>query len=80
MDISELIALVVMLNDLEERLVSPHLAFAQMWQLHGYRQYSIRGSIIDVVANIDASNAIYIVSFNAQTGYYWIVVEMPLGI
>jgi hypothetical protein len=30
------------LNGLEEQLISPHLAFAQIWQLQGCGQYNIK--------------------------------------
>jgi hypothetical protein len=41
------------LNKIEEPLVSPRLAFAQIYQLKGYGQYGIRGSIVNVPANLD---------------------------
>jgi len=31
----------IFLNKLKEQLVSPHLAFAQIWQLQGDGQYNI---------------------------------------
>jgi hypothetical protein len=40
-------------NELEKRLVSPHLAFAQIWQPQGYGQYNIKRSIINVPLNIN---------------------------
>ncbi len=46
------------LNELEKQLVSPHLAFAQIWQLQGYGQYNIKGSIINVPSNINFTQSI----------------------
>jgi hypothetical protein len=41
------------LNKIKEPLVSPRLAFAQIYQLKGYGQYGIRGSIVNVPTNLD---------------------------
>ncbi len=46
------------LNELKERLVSPCLAFAQIWQLQGCGQYNIKGSIINVPSNINSTQSI----------------------
>ncbi len=46
------------LNELEERLVSPNLTFVQIWQLQGYGQYNIKGSIINVPSNINSTQSI----------------------
>jgi hypothetical protein len=46
------------LNELEEGLVSPRLTFAQIWQLQGYGQYNIKGSIINVPSNINFTQSI----------------------
>jgi len=46
------------LNELEKRLISPHLAFVQIWQLQGYGQYSIKGNIINVLANVNFTQSI----------------------
>ncbi len=45
-------------NELEKRLVSPCLAFAQIWQLQGYGQYSIKGIIINVPINVNFTQSI----------------------
>ncbi len=46
------------LNELEEQSVSPRLTFAQIWQLQGYGQYNIKGSIINVPFNINSTQSI----------------------
>ncbi len=46
------------LNELEKRLISPHLAFVQIWQLQGYGQYSIKGNIINVLTNVNFTQSI----------------------
>ncbi len=46
------------LNELEERLISPHLTFTQIWQLQGYGQYNIKGNIINVPSNINFTQSI----------------------
>jgi hypothetical protein len=46
------------LYELEEWLVSLCLAFAQIWQLQGYGQYNIKGSIINVPSNINSTQSI----------------------
>ncbi len=46
------------LNELEEQFVSPRLTFTQIWQLQGYGQYNIKGSIINVPSNINSTQSI----------------------
>ncbi len=46
------------LNELEEQLLSPRLTFAQIWQLQGYGQYNINGSIKNVPSNINPTQSI----------------------
>jgi hypothetical protein len=46
------------LNELEDRLISLHLAFGQIWQLQGYGQYSIKRNIINVLANVNFTQSI----------------------
>jgi hypothetical protein len=46
------------LNELEKRLVSPCLTFAQIWQLQGYGQYNIKGNIINFPSNINSTQSI----------------------
>ena len=43
---------------LEERMISPRLAFAQIHKLHNYGQYKLHGSIINVHANIDQTQSL----------------------
>ena len=50
---NSIIESVKQLTILEERMISPHLAFAQIHKLHNYGQYKLHGSIINVPANID---------------------------
>ena len=50
---SSIIGFVKQLTSLEERLISPRLAFAQIHRLHNYSQYKLHRSIINVPANID---------------------------
>jgi hypothetical protein len=44
-------------NELKEQLVSPHLAFVQIWHLQGYGQYNII-NIINVLANVNITQSI----------------------
>jgi hypothetical protein len=46
------------LNELKEQLVSLRLTFAKIWQLQGYGQYDIKGSIINVPSNINYTQSI----------------------
>ena len=46
------------LTILEERLISPRLAFAQIHKLYNYGQYKLHGSIINVPANIDQTQSV----------------------
>jgi hypothetical protein len=41
------------LYELEERLIVPWQAFAQIWQVEGYGQFKIHGNIINVPANVN---------------------------
>jgi hypothetical protein len=41
------------LNKIEEPPVAPHLAFAQIYQIKGYGQYGMHGSIVNVPTNLD---------------------------
>jgi hypothetical protein len=45
-------------NELEKLSVSPCLTFVQIWQLQGYEQYNIIGSIINVPSNINSTQLI----------------------
>jgi hypothetical protein len=56
--LSDPINFVKKLNELEKRLISHHLAFVQIWQLQGYGQYSIKGNIINVLANVNFTQSI----------------------
>jgi hypothetical protein len=46
------------LHELEERLIVPRQMFAQIWQVEGYDQYNIWGSIINVQANVNKTQSI----------------------
>jgi hypothetical protein len=50
--INSIIKSIKQLTELEERLISPCLAFAQIHKLHNFRQFKSHGSIINVPANI----------------------------
>jgi hypothetical protein len=39
-------------------LVSPHLAFGQIWQLQGYGQYNIKINIKNVLTNVNITQSI----------------------
>jgi hypothetical protein len=43
------------LNELEEWLILPPLTFAQIWQLQGYGEYNIQGSVTNVPSNINST-------------------------
>jgi hypothetical protein len=59
------IEFVLMLNKVEKHLIAPQLAFAQMFQLHGYGQYGIHGSIINVPTNLNLiQNVLLQMSYN----------------
>jgi hypothetical protein len=53
-----IIFLVLDLHELEERLIPPQQAFAQIWQVEGYGQYKIRGNIINVPTNVNITQSI----------------------
>jgi hypothetical protein len=44
---------VPILNKIEEHIIAPCLAFAWIFQLKGYGQYIMHGSIINVPTNLD---------------------------
>lgn len=44
---------VTALNKLRKRLVAPCMAFVQIYQVNGWRQYNIRNSVRNVPTNID---------------------------
>ncbi len=48
-----MISSVTKLTHLEEHLIFPQLAFAQLYKLHGYGQYKIKGIVINVPSNIN---------------------------
>jgi hypothetical protein len=41
------------LNKIEERLIAPRLTFTKIFQLKGYGQYGMHGSIVNVPTNLD---------------------------
>lgn len=55
---NSIITSVKQLTSLEERLISPRLAFAQIHRLYNYGQYKLHGSIVNVPANIDLTQSI----------------------
>jgi len=44
---------VPILNQIEEHIIIPHLAFAWIFQLKGYGQYEMHGNIVNVPTNLD---------------------------
>ncbi len=48
-----MISSVTKLTHLEEHFISPQLVFAQIYKLHGYGQYKMKGIIINVPTNIN---------------------------
>jgi hypothetical protein len=44
---------VSMLNNIEECLITPCLAFAHIFQLEGYGQYKIHGNVVNVPTNLN---------------------------
>lgn len=46
------------LTQLEEHLISFCLVFAQIYKIHGYDQYTIHGSMINVSSNINKTQSI----------------------
>jgi len=48
-----MISSVTKLTHLEEQLIYSWLAFAQIYKLHGYGQYKMKGNIINVLSNIN---------------------------
>jgi hypothetical protein len=40
-------------NKIKEHLIALHLAFTQIFQLKGYGQYGMHGSIVNVPTNIN---------------------------
>jgi hypothetical protein len=49
----------LMLNKIEEILIAPCLAFAQIFQLQGYGQYGLHGSIVNVPTNLNIIQTFY---------------------
>jgi hypothetical protein len=47
------ISLVTKLTHLEEQLIYSWLTFVQIYKLHGYGQYKMKGSIINIPSNIN---------------------------
>jgi hypothetical protein len=45
---NKMISSVTNLTRLEEHLISPWLTFAQIYKLHGYGQYKMKGIVINV--------------------------------
>jgi len=43
----------LMLNKIEERLITPCLAFMQIFQLKGYEQICMHGNIVKFSTNLD---------------------------
>ncbi len=43
----------LMLNKIEERLITPCLAFMQIFQLKGYEQFGMHGNIVKFSTNLD---------------------------
>ncbi len=50
---NKMILLITKLTHLEERLIFPWLVFAQIYKLHGYGQYKVKGIVINVPSNIN---------------------------
>ncbi len=48
----------LMLNKIEECLIAPCLRFAQIFQLQGYGQYELHGSIVNVPTNLNVIQTI----------------------
>jgi hypothetical protein len=55
---NKMISSVTKLTHLEECLISPWLAFAQIYKLHGYGQYKMKGTIINVLTNINQTELV----------------------
>jgi hypothetical protein len=56
---NSIIKFVQQLIELEERLVSPRIAFAQIHKLHNFAQFKLHGSIINVPSNIDQTQSLF---------------------
>jgi hypothetical protein len=50
---NKMISSITKLTHLEKCLVYPRLAFAQIYKLHGYGQYKMKGIVINVPTNIN---------------------------
>jgi hypothetical protein len=48
-----MISFVTKLTHYKEHLISPQLAFAQIYKLHGYGKYKMKGSVINVPEDIN---------------------------
>jgi hypothetical protein len=53
-----MISLVTKLTHFEEHLISPWLTFAQIYKLHGYGQYKMKGIVINVLTNINQTKLV----------------------
>jgi hypothetical protein len=52
---------VPIVNKIEKHFITPHLAFTQIFQLKGYWQYGIDGSIVNVPTNSDLVQTILLI-------------------
>jgi hypothetical protein len=50
---NKMISSITKLTNLEECLISSWLVFAQIYNLHGYGQYKMKGGVINVATNIN---------------------------
>ncbi len=50
---NKMISSITKLTHLKECLIFPWLNFAQIYKLHGYGQYKMKGIVINVLANIN---------------------------
>ena len=61
------------LTQLEEHLISFCLVFAQIYKIHGYDQYTIHGSMINVSSNINKTQSI--LSRNVCPNYIMLILK-----
>ncbi len=56
--INKIISSIQKLTQLEKHFISPRLAFVQIYELQGYKQYKMHGNVINVLANVDQIQSI----------------------
>jgi hypothetical protein len=63
------------LYEIEERLIAPRQAFAQIWHVEGYGQYKIRGSVCNVPTNVNRTQLILPCMLNDEATFGFLLKD-----